>query len=174
MSRSIRGMAVFAFLVALGAAEPAAAQDRAPLLEALAGCREIAEPVSRLACYDEAARAMDEAERQGEIVVLDSARVERTRREAFGFHLPSLTGFTGRTDEPDIETIHTTLVRASSGPDRKWLFYLADGSVWRQIDNARALFRNREDVEVRIRQGAVGSYLLFIDGTPGVRVRREQ
>ncbi|MFN3814750.1 hypothetical protein [Brevundimonas sp.] len=163
-----------AVLCALGMAPDARAQDRAPLLERLAVCRQVADPASRLTCYDQAAQALDEAERQGEIVIVDSARIEETRRQAFGFNLPSLAGFRRAGGEPDIEGVNTTLAHARSGPDRKWLFTLADGSVWRQIDNGRVLFRNREGVEVRIRRAAVGSYLMSIDGTRGVRVRREQ
>ena len=49
--------------------------------------------MDRLACFDAAAARLDEAEKKGDIVVVDRRQAQEVRRQAFGFTLPSLTLF---------------------------------------------------------------------------------
>lgn len=146
---------------------------RPELLSRLVDCRAIADSTARLACYDQTAEAFDSAERQGQVVVVDRAQVTAARRQLFGFHLPSVTLFDkGETTDP-INEIETTLTRAVEVGEGRWLFTLADGTVWRQIDSGSVTFRNREGEPVRVRKASLGSFLLTSGRSRAVRVRRQ-
>ncbi len=79
-----------------------------------------------------------------------------------------------RGEQPDtLDAIETSLTRAGQYAEGKWTFTLADGSIWRQIDSEPVRFRNREGQAVRVRRAALGSFLLTVDGSRAVRVRRQ-
>ena len=164
-------------LAIFGLPQAAAAQDaaRPELLERLNACRAVADSAQRLACYDAAAAALDTAEREGEVVVIDRAQVRESRRALFGFDLPSLPAL-GRVEraEDHIDSLETTLTRATRGGDGKWVFRLADGSVWRQNDSESVFFPNREGTQVRVRRAALGSFMMTLGNSRAVRVRRDQ
>lgn len=137
-------------------------------------CRSITESAERLACYDAAASGLAEAERTGDVVMIDRAQVTATRRQLFGFQLPSLSVFDQGDHVEQVDSIETTLAaRAILGGDDRWTFTLADGSVWRQIETAHVNFRNQPGEAVRIRSASMGSYMLAIGHTRSVRVRRQ-
>ena len=153
---------------------PSAAQ-RASVLDDLSRCRAIADGTQRLACYDTAAGAIDHAERTGDVVVLDRTQVRETRRRLFGLDLDSVNIF-NRGERPErVDSIESTLARASGGDrGQPWMFELADGSVWRQIDGERLRTNPRPGVPVSIRRAAVGSYLMNVNGARALRVRRDR
>lgn len=149
------------------------APSRPELLSRLVACRAVADSAPRLACYDAATAALDSAEREGQVVVVDRAQVTAARRQLFGFQLPSISLFEqGETAEP-INAIETTLSRAVMVGEGRWLFTLADGTAWRQIDSERVNFPNRAGAAVRVRKASLGSYLLTTGGSRAVRVRRQ-
>lgn len=115
--------------------------------------------------------ALRAAANTGEVVIVERAQVDAARRAVFGFAAPSLPGvFGGDT----MESLETTLDRATTALDGAWIFHLADGSVWRQIDNTRVTNpRGRQGEEVRVRKAALGSYFLNLGSSRAVRVRRE-
>jgi hypothetical protein len=148
--------------------------DRSPLLSEVARCRTITPDVERLACFDHAAGALDAAERQGEVVVVDRGQIREARRQLFGFEMPALPSMFSRDEsEAKIDSVETTLLGASQGLDGKWLFRLADGSEWRQIDSDPVRFQNRAGMDVRVRRAALGSYQLTAGRSRAVRVRRQ-
>jgi hypothetical protein len=151
------------------------AVERPALLARLVACRSVADPSARLACYDTAAGALDTAEQQGEVVIVDRNQVNAARRQLFGFSVPAMPSLFERGDQPaeQVDSIESTLTRAYQNNERRWVFTLADGSVWRQIDVDSVRFRNRGNPPVRVRRGALGSFLLTIDGSRAVRVHRE-
>ena len=149
------------------------AQQRPESLERLIACRAISESAARLACYDAAAGALDAAQQQGELVVIDRVQANETRRQLFGFEAPSLPSLFGGAAVPDIDAIETTLQSASQGGDNRWVFRLADGGVWRQIDSEPVRFQNRAGQEVRVRKASLGSFMLTVGGSRAVRVRRQ-
>ena len=170
------GAVALAAVAAAAIAGPAAAQTspaRPEILNQLVSCRGLTDSAARLACYDRATEALDSAERQGEVVVVDRAQVTAARRQMFGFQLPTITLFEqGERAEP-IGEIETTLTRAGMSGEGRWVFTLADGSVWRQIDTERVSFRNQAGEPVRVRRAAMGSYLLTAGRSRAVRVRRQ-
>jgi hypothetical protein len=49
---------------------------------------------------------------------------------------------------------------------------LQEGGTWHQIDNNPMALRPRPGWKVRIKRGALGSYMMSVNNQPGVRVRR--
>jgi hypothetical protein len=150
-----------------------AAQQRPELLSRLVACRAVTATDARLACYDAAAAALDAAEQQGQVVVVDRAQVTAARRQLFGFDLPSVSLFDSGPNPEQVDSVETTLVRAVQGGDNRWTFVLADGGSWRQVDTARVSFHNEAGEPVRIRRASLGSYLMTVGRSGGVRVRRQ-
>lgn len=142
-------------------------------MDRLVACRQIAGAEARLACYDAAVAQFDTAQRQGDVVVVDRAQVSQARRQLFGFQLPAVTLFDQGQQPEQVEAIETTLVRAGQSGEGRWVFTLADGGVWRQVDTERVNFRNRPGEPVRIRRAALGSYLMTVGNSRAVRVRRQ-
>ena len=171
-------MSLISGLAALAAASTLSTQavppqDRPETLERLTACRSIADNTARLACFDTAAGALDTAQRQGDLVVIDRAGVAETRRQLFGFEMPSLPRLFGPEGSVEIDSIESTLQSASLVGEGRWVFRLADGSVWRQIDSERVRFQNRPGQTVRVRKASLGSFLLTVDDSRAVRVRRQ-
>lgn len=147
------------------------AQDNSTAFERLSECQSLTDDVQRLGCYDERMTALRTAANAGEVVIVERAQVDAARRAIFGFTAPSLPAvFGGDT----IESLESTLDRATSALDGRWIFHLSDGSVWRQIDNTRVSNpRTRQGEEARVRKAAFGSYFLNLGSSRAVRVRRE-
>lgn len=168
----ISGLAAAAAAAALSG-QSAPAQERPEALTRLMACRDVAESAARLACYDAAAGAFDSAERQGDVVVIDRAVVAESRRQLFGFELPTLPRMFGPEGATEVSSIETTLQGATQVGDSRWVFRLADGGVWRQIDSEPVRFQNRPGQPVRVRKASMGSFLLTVGGSRAVRVRRQ-
>ena len=170
----ISGLAAAVAIASLpGQAAPA--QERAETLSRVTACRAIADNAARLSCYDTAVSALDAAERQGEVVVMDRAQVGEARRQLFGFEMPALPRLFGAAAEgvPEIDSIETTLQSATQLSDNHWVFRLADGGVWRQIDSDPFRYRPRAGDAVRVRKASLGSFLLTVGDSRAVRVRRQ-
>lgn len=166
-------IATFAIPAADATAQQAASA-RPALLEGLLACRAVAAEGERLACFDRAAAAFDTAEREGEVTVVDRAQATETRRRLFGLDLDTANLFGGLRQDAPVQSIETTLVSARQDGRGVWRFVLADGATWLQIDNERLTARATPGSAVRIRQGAMGSYLLSVNGSRSVRARRER
>jgi hypothetical protein len=177
MRQNMAFMAALALTISLGgnaAAGGVQEPDRAVSLSEVALCRSIAADAARLACFDRAVAALDAAERAGDVVVLDRAQVRETNRQLFGFEIAN--PFAGRPNvapEAALDAVETTLTSAGSSGEGKWIFRLANGSEWRQIDSGAVQFRNREGEAVRVRRASLGSYLMTIGNSRAVRVRRQ-
>lgn len=168
----ISGLAAIAAIATLsGQAEPP--QQRAETLSRLTACRAIADGPARLSCYDAAVGALDSAERQGEVVVMDRAQIGEARRQLFGFEMPALPRLFGAEGPASLDSIETTLQSASEVADNRWVFRLADGGVWRQIDSDPVRTRPRPGDAVRVRKASLGSFLLTVGGSRAIRVRRQ-
>lgn len=167
------------FGIAILSGAPAQAQDqnravrRPALLERFLACRTISGVEERLACFDNAAAAFEIAEQQGEVTVVDQAQARETRTRLFGLNLDSANLWGGLRLGERIEAIETTLVRGSIDSRGRAVLVLADGSTWRQVDSDRINARLTPGASIRIRQAAVGSFLLSVNGTRSIRARRD-
>lgn len=166
--------ALAALLAATSVSGQEAVPTRSPLLNAVLACRAIATETDRLACFDQATAAFEMAEREGEVAVIDRAQADQTRRRLFGLNLDGAALFGNLREGQAVSAIETSLTRARQGGRGAWTFELADGSVWRQVDDEPVNARPTPGDAVRVRQAALGSYLLSVDGERSVRVRRER
>ncbi|MFN4040724.1 MAG: hypothetical protein ACK4I0_03565 [Brevundimonas sp.] len=165
-------LTILAALTATGAS----AQDRTTpeALSALRACRAVDGDAARLACFDQAARALDEGEARGDLVVVDRSEIQDTRRGLFGLDVPNvrlLERFGGQTQ---VDAIETTLARAYQASRGEWVFELDDGSVWRQVDTERLTARAAPGAAVRIRRAAMGSYFINVADARALRARRDR
>ena len=149
-------------------------EGRAALVQKLADCRKVADDATRLACFDGAAAALEQAEAKGDIVVVDRAQAQQVRRQAFGFRLPSLSVF-DRGDKPEeVDSIESRIVSARTEPTGKWVLKLEDGSTWTQIDVDSPSIKPKAGMPARVRKATMGSFLLSVDGQRAFRARRTE
>lgn len=158
------------FVAAL--AGPAAAQDRPRPLERMDACRAETDPAKRLACYDQAAADLAEAERRQDVVVIDRAEEERRRRDAFGLNERRREAKAERAGAPEVDEIAGTVASARRLPYGEWVITLAGGGTWRQIGSDEVGREPKPGVKVTVRKGLVGNYLMKLDGGRLISVRR--
>jgi hypothetical protein len=151
-----------------------AAPDRQdhPLDAALA-CRMIADSQVRLGCYDRTMATLEAARTDKSIYIVDREQARETRRKLFGLAPPNLHLFGGGDDGDEAKEVSATLRAAQQDRYGGWIFILDDGARWHQMDDNELGFKPKAGGKVVIRQGALGSFKLSIEGHPSVRVRRE-
>jgi hypothetical protein len=159
-------------------------------LEPIYACANKTDPTERLACFDAAVATIRAKEAKSEIVTFDKQRVEKVRREAFGFSLPSLPklGFpafggapkaegkdqsvAAAAVEEDIEEQSFTVVSTRESAGRV-LITLENGQIWRLTEAGELNAPKRPPYKVNIRTAAMGSFILTVEGrNKGYRVRR--
>lgn len=166
-------LAVFGTLSA-GAAWGQKPPTRAAIVDRLMDCRKVADDGARLACYDQAAGALETAEAKGDVVIVDREQARQVRRQAFGFSMPSLSLFEKGETQEELENVAGVLDSARQNNAGKWVIKLQDGAIWTQVD-ANELHRTpKAGAPVKIRQASMGSFIMSIDGGGGFRVRRTE
>jgi hypothetical protein len=156
------------------AAEPDAAGER--VLQSFAQCRTIADQAQRLACFDKAAGALEQAVRAKDVRIVDRGDVNKVRRSLFGFTLPRLNLF-GNDEEDGKEQIFTeinsTIAAVRPVANNRVEIRLADetGAVWQTTDPMN--FPPKPGAKIRIRRGTLGNFFMMIDGKSvrGMRLR---
>lgn len=165
-------MKAFAFAVTAGLfATTAAAQDSdgsQRVLGSFSACRAIAAPEARLACFDKASAALEQAVKAKDVRIVDRSDVRKARRSLFGLTLPSI-GLLGGDDDGEKEReafseINTVVRSARPGPNGRGEITLADEgqAVWQTTEPMN--FPPRAGAKVRIRKGTMGGYFLHVDG----------
>ena len=151
--------------------------QRPELFEALVRCRTITEDSARLQCFDSAAAALQTATERREVVVVDRQQVRESRRRLFGLALPRLPIFGGGDDDEDeqdeVDHIESQVVSAYQVGYGRWVVRLEDGSTWAQTDDQPIAARPRTGQTVRVNRGVLGTFMMRVNGQPGVRVRRQ-
>lgn len=135
-------------------------------------CSSVAEPSERLACYDREVATMNQAQQSGDLIAMDRQQVRKTKRSLFGLALPDLGVF--GDDEDSNSTIETTIKGVGETPDGKWIFSLAEGGRWVQLDTRNFIVDPAPGQPIRIRRAAMGSYLANVNNQIAIRVRRIQ
>src|SRR4051794_15049731 len=138
---------------AYAAKQPEAAAPP-PQVNALLGCRGIADGAERLACYDKAAAGISEAVAKKDIVVYDREAVRKTKRGLFGFSASGLGIFGDDNDEVEVKQIDGELVSTALNADGGYIFRLADGSRWSQMDGKPFALAPSSGDKVIVKKGA--------------------
>jgi hypothetical protein len=144
---------------------------RPPVFEALVNCRAIADPGERLVCYDAKVAAIDEAEKNDELVLADKQAMQDARRGLFGFSLPKIKLFGNADGEGEGELV-AKIASAYQANMGKLTIVLEDGARWVQIDSQSLYRLPKSGTEVKIRPAAMGSYFANIDGQRAIRMKR--
>ena len=173
--KALGGAVILAGLVSvppLTAAAQARPEGRAAVVEKLAACRQITADAERLACYDGAAAALEQAEAKGDVVVIDREQARQVRSQAFGFSLPSLSIFERGEEKENLDSIESVITSARRDPTGKWILKLENGATWGQVDVNDPSRTPKSGMPVRIRKASMGSFLLSVDGQRAFRARR--
>jgi hypothetical protein len=169
------GSAALVFLSCFNAqAESQAQAARPEVFQKLLDCKTISDPVARLACFDQQVANFESAERDSSVVVIDKKQIRQAKKGLFGLSLPSVNGLLGRgdKDDDDLTSIETTIKSARQLPGGKWLIILEDGARWVQTE-AVNIFEPKVGQPVRIRKGALGGFLVNINGRTAIRMSRQ-
>jgi len=149
-------------------------EARSAMLQKLIDCRKLTDEAARLACYDQATIALDQAEAKGDIVVVDREQARKVRRQAFGFSVPSLTLFERGESQEELENATGVVDVARVNGAGKWVIKLQDGAVWTQVDSNEMFRDPKPGMNVKIRQASMGSFLMTIDNMRAFRARRTE
>ncbi|HEY5338400.1 MAG TPA: hypothetical protein VIJ85_09370 [Rhizomicrobium sp.] len=174
------------FVVLLSGA--AFADPRQDVLEAMGKCAALADGKDRLSCYDAVAPRLRDALNVPPEALSHPPTTEE-QKSWFGFNLGNLFGSSTdnqttaqqfgaeRTPETQakVTTAEVSLDSISAGVTdysftlaKKFIVFLDNGQVWRQIsaDTEVAHFsKTAEDNKVTIERGMLGSYNMVIDGS---------
>jgi hypothetical protein len=153
------------------AAEPPA---HAAAFQAVLDCRSVTDDAKRLACYDAAAGRMATAEKSGDIVVIDKQQAREAHRQAFGLNLPSLDILTKGLTHEEVDSVDGVVRAASQDGSGRWTIVLTDGAIWRQISDETLNREPKPGTKVTVRRAMLGSYMMRVDGQPGIRVHRSE
>lgn len=151
---------------------PATQQARAQQLQELLDCRKLADGPARLACFDKAASALDQAEAKGDIVVVDREQAQKVRKQAFGFTLPSLSLFDRGVKPEDISSTESKIASAHRNKAGKWVIVLEDGATWVQVDLEELPLDPKPGQPVKIRKASLGSYLFSVGNQRAFKAHR--
>jgi hypothetical protein len=169
-------MAAITLTIASGAAAAAPknspTQPPPPGFARLLACQSIRDNVQRLACYDREVTGVGTANARGDLVVMDREQVRKTRRSLFGLSLPDLGVFGGGELPGDATVLETRIKQTRQGPDGKWWFYLAEGGSWLQLDRREFIVDPAPGQPVRIKRGALGSYMMNVNKQLAISVHR--
>jgi hypothetical protein len=164
-------LSTFAAPLAGFAAQPSAS-ERAKVLQTLVDCRKLTADAERLACYDRATTVLDEAEKKGEVVVVDQAQVREVRRQAFGFSLPSLTLFNRATKDDAIQKLEATIDVAREDAMGRFRITTTEGATWVQTDGDLNM-PPKQGQSLIISPGMMGSFFCKVNHQAAVRCKRE-
>ncbi|MEO9133100.1 MAG: hypothetical protein ABI240_18080 [Sphingomonas sp.] len=165
-------------LVAAAFATPAIgkqseAPGRAQAFQRLVDCRSVKDAADRLACYDREVASLDAAEKAKDLFIVDTDQVRETKRSLFGLTLPhiKLFGDTNDNDPASVAQIESKIGSSHEGLNG-WTIRLEDGSVWQQIDTEPFARTPKVGLDVIVKRGALGSFVMRVAGSAGVKVKR--
>ena len=165
--------------VAMVVAGGATAKDRnpprkSPLVNAIAACRQIAEPTQRLACFDKASGELVAATETGEVSVVDRSELRQARRSLFGFNMPKLPFFAGDKSADDVsDKLVTKVTQVRDLGHNRYAVRVAEGNaLWETLESYGAFHMPRVGESVEINRGPLGSYILRFGRQRGVKGRR--
>ncbi len=173
-----RGWLIGMVLVTTAGAATAADNDGAGdrILQSLTRCRAVADNAERLACFDKASGALEQAVKAKEVRIVDQEDIRKTRRSLFGFTVPRIGLFgdrDGEEERPEFTEINTTVASSRALANGRAEIRLTgeENAVW-QTTEAMA-FPPKAGDAIRIRKGTLGNYFISVGGRSvrGMRVR---
>ncbi len=149
------------------------------VLRSLTACRALTAADAKLACFEQATATLEASVRSKEVTIVDRQDIRKAKRSLFGFTLPKIDLFGGTGKERDDDKadafteLNTTVASARPVANGRVEIHLADESaaVWQTTEPMN--FPPRAGDKIRIRQGTLGNYFLFVGGRSyrGTRLR---
>lgn len=173
MRSAIKIIGLTAVLALAGGSSNAAPSD-AKVVRDILECRDNADPVARLACFDKASAALGQAQTSGDIVVVDRERAREIRKSAFGFSLPSMSFFERGEKPEQIDRITAVIASVRMNSAGRWVIKLQDGAVWSQTDSETLKHAPVPGMGVVIKAATMGSFFFSVDGQRSFRAHRDQ
>jgi hypothetical protein len=164
-----------AALAGTATAQDAPAPPRPDRWQQVVECRRETNDKARLACMDAAIAALEAAEANHEVVVVDRRRVEREDRKRFG--LPRRESVAEESTRPirppNIRKYEASVLQTfQSSFLHEWIFWLSDGSVWRQHGDEEIYRKPHKGSTVEISRGLLGNFFLVVDRGFAIPVNR--
>ncbi len=174
-AQAVAGVTVLALTLGLACAASAKEPDRtAAVVKDLEACRSIQADAERLACYDKAAGALQQAQATGAVVVLDKQQIQEAKKDAFGFSMPSFKFF-DRGEKPEaMDEVVLVVERAYHNGEGKWVIKTENGQTWRQTDDYELFKPPHKGSEARIKRGLLNSFTINIDGQRSFKAHRDE
>jgi hypothetical protein len=171
------GMGIIVVAALTATTGPAVAKEKpapSPLVSAIDRCRQITDPMQRLACYDAAAGALVQATNSGTVAIVDQNEVRKVRHSLFGFSLPKVPFFSGDTTANEAQDkIDSTITKVTALNNGYYQLVIADNNaVWVTTDDSISFYPPKPGQKIEIVRGALGNYFLRINGQVGVRGKR--
>ncbi len=143
--------------------------------EKVLACRAIPEPGARLACFDQTVGELAKAAAVGDVVVVDKAKVQEVRRQAFGLpNIDALKFFSPGAKPEALDHVAIKIGHVGHNQLGRWVVTSTEGQVWIQIDSADVYPEPKAGDMATIRPGMIGSYFMKIGDGSAFRVRRDQ
>ena len=172
----LAGLALSAPAAAMAAKQAPKPHPRPQAFEELVRCRAIGDAAARLVCYDRTAASLEAAAERRDILLVDRNQVRQTKRSLFGLDIPDFNifgGGDGDSEQEEIKAIESVVASALQDSQGRWIVKLQEGGTWAQTDNAPLALRPRTGQKVKINRGALGSYMMSVNGQPAVRAKRQ-
>lgn len=163
-----------AMLIAGAPALASAADAPPPAVQSLLDCQKLADQAGQLACFKSHVAEFDAALGRGELIVVEKKKVEQSKRETFGFSLPSLSFLGSSEAAKPIDRVSETATAVSTLHDGRYVVRLESGATWEQNDQSRIFRPPHVGSKIDIRKGALSNYMMSVDGQNGVPVVRRK
>jgi hypothetical protein len=141
--------------------------NRPKVYRDIVACRALADAAARLQCFDAASKLLEEATESRQVVLLDQGEVRKTKRSLFGFSLPKIPFF-GESDE-EFKQIEGEIDGIQALSNGRYQFTVQDAGTWQTTEGSWLILKNGQ--QFKIKRGAVGSYMLVVNGR-AMRVKR--
>ncbi len=167
--------AVVVFVVAVMPSQAGAApRNPTEAAKAVVECRTIADTAARVACYDAAAAALEEAmappspeEQAADFGSRSSGAQDNDGFSIFGIDLFGSEQLPKSPEErsAEVSEISARVVERATTSAGRTIFMLDNGQMWRTVDSTEVRWPSDEETPmVRVNRGALGSYRLNFAG----------
>lgn len=171
----------FSLLPAKAAKNQTSFKD-SPLFGKILACRSLNDDVSRLHCFDENIKALDEANAHHDILVVDREAIAARQKQSFGFAPPTLAlpkkenaSPVSKKNQPTDDVIHEITDKVSfvsQDNEGHWIIGFSNGARWQQIDDQTVANDPHIGSIVRLRKASLGSFVANIDKQSAIKMRR--
>lgn len=152
-------------------ASPPVGQPASQVVTDLLACRSIVDEARRLQCFDQAAATFEEAQRQRQITIVDSAAVQEARRSLFGLSLPKIRLFQNTEEEERAESVTGTIRNVKTIRGGLWVVQI-DDAVWQTTETGYFQMLPKVGQQATVTRGPLGSFRLAVAGRNGLRATR--